>query len=473
MDNNIATHTASSSFCCFFCHNARQAAQQKEAKKLQALRTTLARDPTDTIGRDPDGFLDYCRRDKGKEDLPGVSNRTSLHILTVTDDEIKDDTLKARAFIERYYQAFDSDGNKYSIWSLLADLKDKGRYRPDDFTIEELEIINRNFDKHAKQILNQLSFDAAERHAREALKRKNIGWIGMFLSMLTSLSGTVTGFLGSNNSQQNTQRLVEIGYAQIIIGIVIGSVIKMISTHVEEHNGAARNLDVTLSWAENETVRLKNELISVQEPYLAKLRCDPRKTEKPLLPIERQLLDMNYIWLKPNTASSDKSLFETIAQLQIVLFGARETADSVEAALLSFKQRAKTNSLYKKPPLLDKTTDLDALAQIFRSTILLISEALLPNNLHYQIINEPIREEHPLEIEEIVIEAADEENNLNPMKATPKLAMHYMVIYTTGTQQYQPILAPLNTTWDEVKKTLAFLPVVEETIEKISSVSLV
>lgn len=443
----------------FHDKNAKAALQRREARKLQRHRRLLGREPDDMTGKDPEGWSDLCRREKGKEDLPGVSNRTSLHILTVTDGEIKEDTLKSKAFINRYYKAFDDQDNPYSIWSLLETLRDKGRYRPQDITIEELETINRNFDKHAKQILGQLSLDAAERHAREGLRRKNIEFIGMCLSAITSLGGSVTGFM-NDGSKESTQRLAEMGYSQIVIGIAVALILKFISNQVEEHTKAARNLDVTLSWIEFEVKRLKKDLIALQEPYLEKLRANSVGSQRPRLPIETQLFAMKYIWLRPNTLSPEKSLFESVARLQRVLFGHEETAESVEMALADFRSRERLRrGLLQQSTFV--MTALEALAQIYNCTIVLISEVPLVEQKHYQIINEPVE---PVEDADQENKEAEEEDAISlgsrtverQVKPTPPI--RYMVLYMLREGQYQPILAPMNITWPALKVGLLDLP---------------
>lgn len=441
-------------------------------KKQQNLRRRLGRDPRDTRGRDSDNCFDFFQCEKGREDLPGVSHRTSLHILTITDDEIREDTLKSRAFIDRYYQAFDDRDNMYSIWTLPEMFKDQERYRPQDITVESLETINRHFNKHAKQILDQLACDAAERHTREAKRRKNIAFIGMFLSAFTALSGSVTGFM-NDGSPERADRLAELGYSQIVIGIVFGIVLKFISSQIEEHAKAARNLDCMLTWVDQEIKRLKTELIRSQEPYLERLGCNQLREERALSPIESRLLEMKFLWLKPNRLAPDKSLFESIARLQQALFGAKETSESVEQALLDFRGREK-----KQHGLFQQHTDLGGLAKIYGCAIVLISETLLSNDAYYQLINEPILQvmnepasQHVTEqsIGPTTYTVGDEKENevQNDERRHDSFSVdidieagrppRFMVLYMPRDNVYEPVLAPLDSTWDEVKAKLLCL----------------
>lgn len=429
----------------------------KKANARQKLRELLCRDPKDIIGMESEGYFN-CRKEKGKEYLPGVVNRTSSHIISLTKAEIKHEAAitMSKVFINRYYQAFDSDKKQFTIWTLPEKIRHMEKYDPDNITIENLETIQVNFNRHSAQILNQLSSDASNRHTRETEKRKSIVFIGIGLSMLTAVTGATAGVLGHSDSQKSAQQLMDMGYAQIFIGIVITVLIKVISERAEEHGKAARNLDITLDWVTGEIKRLKQDLNDLQAPHLAKL-CGNQPIEiKPHLPIESQLLEMKYVWINPNRLPAEKSLFESVASLQRVLFGVKETPESVEEALSAFKTRER-----QKYGLFERYTNLEGLAKIYRCTIVLIHEVASPTDTHYQLINEPI--EHVAEV--IDDEKGDEEKaNEGSFKfhtdgghVEPERRVRYMVLYMPQDNLFQPVLAPFGTTWNALKAGLAGL----------------
>lgn len=452
-DNIVVSHFSKYKPTLFQSPHERAATQLKKEKKNQDEKCRLGRDPEDKIGKDPEGWSDCLQREQGRENLPGVSNRTSEHILSVTEGEITAAKhVKSRQFIDRYYKAYDNENSPCSIWTIPADLEKKIRYNPKQITIELLETADRNFVKHSEQVTSQLSCDAAERHAREYRRQKNIELIGICLSALTSLGGTVTGFV-NDGSKQSTLRITQMGYAQVVFGIVIGVVIKYIGSWVTEHSKAARNLDATLNWFVCEEQRLKLELRTLEKPFLEALRASQPSTESMALPIGRQLAAMNYTWVMYDASlSEEKSLFESIARLQKALFGFHETADSVETALSHFRARAVDRGVVGSSKIRasgDELTDLDALARIYNCVIVLVSEIVLPNDMCYQIINGALTEAKPAETEEE--SKADEEA---PVANKPTQPSRYMMLYTPGNNKYEPILAPFNARLDEVRATL-------------------
>jgi len=431
-------------------------------KARQKLTELLCRDPKDLIGMESEGYFN-CSKEKSKEYLPGVVNRASWHINSLTRPEIEheDAITMSKVFINRYYQAFDVDNKQYTIWMLPDKIRHMEKYNPANITIEKLETMKLDFERHAAQILNQLSSDASNRHTRETAKRNNIEFIGISLSMLTAVTGATAGIIAnsSSNAKASEQQLADMGYVQIFIGIVITVAIKVISARAEVHARAARNLDVTLNWVTGEIKRLRQDLNDLQAPHLAKL-CGNQPTEiKPHLPVESQLLKMKYLWINPNRLPAEKSLFESVASLQRVLFGSLETPDSVEEALSAFKAREK-----KEHGLFEKHTILEGVAKIYRCAIVLIREVASPEDTHYQLINEPIEHVADVVEEEKGDEEEDEDGDVNAFKfhaasshIEPEIRVRYMVLYMPRDNQYQPVLAPLGITWNALKAGLESL----------------
>jgi hypothetical protein len=436
----------------------------RHKNKQQKLQERLCRDPKDIIGMESEGYFD-CRKEKGKEYLPGVVNRESGHINSLTRPEIQheDAITMSRVFINRYYQAFDVNKKQYTIWTLPEKIRHMEKYNPDHITIEKLETMKLDFERHAAQILNQLSSDASNRHTRETAKRNDIVFIGIGLSMLTAVTGATAGIIANSNSNSKAseQQLADMGYAQIFIGIVITIVIKVISARAEVHARAARNLDVTLNWVTGEIKRLRQDLNDLQAPHLAKLRYNQPSEIKSHLPVESQLLEMKYLWLSPNRLPAEKSLFESVARLQSALFGVKETPESVEAALFAFKARER-----QKHGLFEKYTNIEGIAKIYECVIVLICENILPEDAHYQFINEPIKHVADVVGEEKEDEEVnkDEDGNGKSFKfhsvsssVEPERPIRYMVLYMPKDNEFQPVLAPFGTTWNALKAGLVGL----------------
>jgi len=422
-------------------------------------------------------LLDRCYSDRthqprvigeGRQGLPGVNHLTSLHIITATVDEATKDLLKSQEFVERYYQAFNAEDQKYSIWTLPRKLTYTGTYFPEQVTVEMLAQINQDFDGHAKQILAQLCQDAAFRHTREDRGRSHMEWIGIGLSAFTAVIGAVSSYLGESKSKEGADKITDINYAQIFIGVAIATLIKGLSKSTQMHSKAARNLDVTLSWVEGEIKRLRQEIETLQRPHLERLfaqrgisiACQADKRVTDILPIEGKLLDMHYLWMR--TSSGQNSLLESIAKLRTG-FGFKETSETVEQALIALRTRKRRGSIGVSKAEIVQTDEmtLKELAALYGCSIFLIHETPLAGKAHCQIINEKAAQAVNVDPEAKEAEEEDEEQASAGVAKRKKVSPEFMLLYTAGDKHYQPLIPPLAVTLEKMKSQLMSLSSVQ------------